>query len=276
MGWHSLDSNPSLADSNVGALPQCPLLPTGVSGLHPLTQHPSVRDSSPGQGSESWHWTLTLVCQPPSHKASTHVPGLSLGSAAWASCPSIAGRAKVIQAFLKSITTPRVPGPPPRQFRGESGGGCRRKGGVGQEEVGRGSADPQTFLAYATPSLPTSTWASPGSLAHLQTLPRHSSKCHLPECVRSIPSTRRPFPALSSASTAFTASWGGLLGHFSPLTPQALAPWGSPLHPLHLTGLAPCPCSRNVADHCQVKCKLPTQYPKDGASFAFSRGSSGF
>lgn len=173
MRWHSLDSNPSLADSNVGALPQCPLLPTGVSGLHPLTQHPSVRDSSPGQDSESWHWTLTLVCQPPSHKASTHVPGLSLGSAAWAglgngcaadkscaSCPCIARRAKVTQAFLRSITTPGVPGPPPRQFRGDSGGGCRRKGGVGQEEVGRGSADPQTFLAYATPSLPTSTWAS--------------------------------------------------------------------------------------------------------------------
>lgn len=201
MGWHSLDSNPSLANSNVGALPQCPLLPTGVSGLHPLTQHPSVRDSSPGQGSESWHWTLTLVCKPPSHKASTHVPGLSLGSAgwaslgngcavdkSWASCPSIARRAKVTQAFLRSITTPGVPGPPQDSSEGS------QEGAVGE----RGELDRRRWEGallthrHSWPTLPQAFPPPRGPLlVHLhtlQTLPRHSSKC-LDLSVSTAPST---------------------------------------------------------------------------------------
>lgn len=172
-GWHSLDSNPSLADSKVGALPNvlCCSLASGACTLSPSSpgsEGLNVRDSSPGQGPEPRPWTLTLapVCQPASRNAHAHVPGLSLGSAASvslgnrstadkfsASCPS-----RAEPRLSRSLSGPLQPPGPTALTQGSSEGRGlwkgRGKGGIRQEEAGRGSAVPtdSSGLRYPKPS----------------------------------------------------------------------------------------------------------------------------
>lgn len=266
-GWHSLDSNPSLADSKVGALPNvlCCSLASGACTLSPSTpgsEGLNVRDSSPGQGPEPRPWTLTLapVCQPASRNAHAHVPGLSLGSAASvslgnrstadkfsASCPSWAEP-------LRSVTTPGAHSPNPKTVR--RGGGCGR--GEGRVASGRKKREgallsPQTVLVYATPSLPTSV-----------RLPWFTSFC-----LACPPSATPEWPPPSQAHGKEGLPSPELCFH-GQHGPMGRAPQGCPLRPLlHLMGSAPCPRSRNTTNPCQAKPK--TQCPNSFQGWSILR-----
>lgn len=205
-----------------------------------------------------------------------------MGSAAWASLGN--GRAATSPGLLahprqsqgypgvsKVHYSSGVPGPTPIQFRGKSGEGCgRMKGGPGQEEVGRGSAVPTD-----SPGLPNPkrshlhvglSWFTSFCLAR----PRHSSKSHLSVSPPSQAHEGPPGPELC------------LHCQHRPLgrAPQTLLP---PPTPRVLLGAAPCTLfSISWAWHpvpitvrSNPKPRRPAHF-KDGVSFAFSRGSSGF
>lgn len=280
-GWHSLDSNPSLADSKVGALPNvlCCSLASGACTLSPSSpgsEGLNIRDSSPGQGPEPRPWTLTLapVCQPASRNAHAHVPGLSLGSAASvslgnrstadkfsASCPSWAE-----PRLFRSLSGPlQPPGPTaltPRQFGGEGavegeGGGWHQAG-----RSGKGLCCPHRQFWSTLPQAFPPPYAFPGprpSAWHVLPQPHLSGPLH-PKLMG-----RKALPALSSASTASMAPWGGLL-RAAPRTPFSIS-WARP--PVRAPETQPTPVRPNP------KRNVPTRF-KGGVSFAFIRGSLGF